>query len=527
MAQVILDWDSKYKKAVITSNYLDVIRATFSVPNESKDILKRTGRPSWYVPDFVSPISNTGRFSIGLYFELYDKLKNSLNYEVETTDLLLDQVVQTYKWSDNYTIEKLNLELRPYQESSIKKCIAMGYGVVLVGTAGGKTLIMATLVQTIRAKEQGLSTLIILPSNIAKQTYKEFVTLGIPESDLSLWSSGTIFTKAPIIIASIETLRANLNVFSERPPKPLTKWKPKDGETYEEYVEGVVTREKQRRVEWNTERKTILNQLSDINLVLIDEIHSLRKDNVINDTLDLFPTRHRFGFTGTLPAKQIDQWNITGTIGPVLININSAALREMNYVAQVMVNVIKINYLNPPDIQIDIKDPTKGYLQESEFIYQNTYRNQVIKKISSNLDKNILILVDKIEHGEALEQTLRVIEGKTVCFIQGAVDMEVREQIRAQMEQQDNIICIAMSRIFAVGINIKNLHYVIFAQGGKAKVTLIQSIGRGLRLHESKNMLVIFDIADNLYYGARHLEERLVYYKDEKIHYETKELFER
>ena len=94
------------------------------------------------------------------------------------------------------------------------------------------------------------------------------------------------------------------------------------------------------------------------------------------------------------------------------------------------------------------------------------------------------------------------------------------------MEKENNIVCIAMSRIFAVGINIKNLHNVVFAQGGKAKVTLIQSIGRGLRLHDDKECLVIIDIADTTHYGEKHLEDRLTYYKDEQIEYETKELFE-
>ena len=104
--------------------------------------------------------------------------------------------------------------------------------------------------------------------------------------------------------------------------------------------------------------------------------------------------------------------------------------------------------------------------------------------------------------------------------------MEDREKLRALMEVDNNIICIAMARIFAVGINIKNLHYVVFAQGGKAKVTLIQSIGRGLRLHEDKECLIILDIADITYYGEQHLNDRLKYYEEEKIEYEFKELHE-
>ena len=84
---------------------------------------------------------------------------------------------------------------------------------------------------------------------------------------------------------------------------------------------------------------------------------------------------------------------------------------------------------------------------------------------------------------------------------------------------EDNIIVIAISKIFSTGINIKNLHYIIFGSGGKAKIKLIQSIGRGLRLHKEKSKLIIFDIGDNLQYGTQHLAKRLLHYKKESISY--------
>ena len=85
------------------------------------------------------------------------------------------------------------------------------------------------------------------------------------------------------------------------------------------------------------------------------------------------------------------------------------------------------------------------------------------------------------------------------------------------MEKQSNICVIAISKIFSTGINIKNLHYLIFAGGGKAKVKIVQSIGRGLRLHEDKKELIIFDIADNLKYGMSHYQKRKQLYAQEKI----------
>jgi len=89
------------------------------------------------------------------------------------------------------------------------------------------------------------------------------------------------------------------------------------------------------------------------------------------------------------------------------------------------------------------------------------------------------------------------------------------------------VICVAISKIFSTGINIKNLHYIVFAGGGKAKVKIIQSIGRGLRLHTDKKGVIIIDIADMLHYSNQHYMKRLTLYKGEKIEYGIKKIKER
>ena len=94
------------------------------------------------------------------------------------------------------------------------------------------------------------------------------------------------------------------------------------------------------------------------------------------------------------------------------------------------------------------------------------------------------------------------------------------------MEEEDNVIVVAISKIFSTGINIKNLHYILFGSGGKAKIKTIQSIGRGLRLHKDKSKLIIFDIADNLQYGMQHLQKRIKLYEKESIEYGLQEITE-
>ena len=78
----------------------------------------------------------------------------------------------------------------------------------------------------------------------------------------------------------------------------------------------------------------------------------------------------------------------------------------------------------------------------------------------------------------------------------------------------------AISKIFSTGIDIKNLHYIIFAGGGKAKIKTLQSIGRGLRLHKDKKILQIVDIQDQLEYGIKHGIKRIQFYEQEKIPYQ-------
>lgn len=159
------------------------------------------------------------------------------------------------------------------------------------------------------------------------------------------------------------------------------------------------------------------------------------------------------------------------------------------------------------------------YQDEVEFLYENGHRNKFLTNLCSKLDKNILLLVNRLEHGFILLNYFNNnIKNKKIYFIRGEVDVDERDKIKQLMEEEDNILCIAITKIFSTGINIKNLHNIILASGGKSSVTVVQSIGRGLRLHPSKKELNIFDICDKgLKYSSEHANKRLRIYETEKI----------
>ena len=95
------------------------------------------------------------------------------------------------------------------------------------------------------------------------------------------------------------------------------------------------------------------------------------------------------------------------------------------------------------------------------------------------------------------------------------------------MEKDNDVICVAMSSIFSTGVNIKNIHNIIFASGGKSFIRTVQSIGRGLRKHNLKSKLIIFDICDRLRYGIRHCEKRKEIYEKEKIKFTETNIIEK
>jgi hypothetical protein len=79
---------------------------------------------------------------------------------------------------------------------------------------------------------------------------------------------------------------------------------------------------------------------------------------------------------------------------------------------------------------------------------------------------------------------------------------------------------------FSTGINIRNLHNVVFASPSKSRIRNLQSIGRVLRKGENKVKATLYDIADDISYKSRknytlnHLIERIKIYNEENFNYE-------
>ena len=134
------------------------------------------------------------------------------------------------------------------------------------------------------------------------------------------------------------------------------------------------------------------------------------------------------------------------------------------------------------------------------------------------------------KHGQVLYDMIRNTEkigDRKVFFVHGGTETEDREKIREIMEKENDAIIVASYGTFSTGINIRNLHNIIFASPSKSRVRALQSIGRGLRNSEGKNIATLYDIADDLRYKKhmnftlRHFVERVKIYTEEKFPFKT------
>ena len=168
------------------------------------------------------------------------------------------------------------------------------------------------------------------------------------------------------------------------------------------------------------------------------------------------------------------------------------------------------------------------YHKELEYLAQSKKRNNYIKNLSLALNGNTLCLFQLVEkHGRELYDIINnQAENRKVFFVYGGVDAEQREQVREITEKSDNAIIIASYGTFSTGINIRNLHNIIFASPSKSRIRNLQSIGRGLRVGDNKQAATLYDISDDLTYKDKknftltHFQERINIYNEEGFNYE-------
>jgi len=274
---------------------------------------------------------------------------------------------------------------------------------------------------------------------------------------------------------------------------------------------------------WQSIYKNEPEYFEQFDFVLGDEAHQFKAKSLTTILSNCINSKYRIGTTGTLDGTQTHRLVLEGLFGPVYQATSTAELIEKKQLADFR---IKCLILKHPD---EICKAARGwdYDAEMDYIVRNNARNKFIKNLALSLEGNTLILFQFVEkHGKELYPMIESeAKDRKTFFVYGGTEVADRESIRAITEKEKRTIIVASYGTFSTGINIRNLHNIIFASPSKSRVRNLQSIGRGLRIGDDKEQAVLFDIADDFRIGKfanftlKHFIERVKIYDDEKFNY--------
>ena len=276
---------------------------------------------------------------------------------------------------------------------------------------------------------------------------------------------------------------------------------------------------------WQSLYKLPKEYFKQFGCVFGDEAHLFKSKSLTEIMTKLIDCKYRIGLTGTLDGAHTHKLVLEGLFGAVNKVTTTKKLMDKNQLSNLVVRCLILKHS-----EANAKIISKGkYQDEIDYLVGSVSRNNFIRNLALKLKGNTLILFQLVEkHGKNLHKIIqdKSEENRKVFYIYGGVDTEEREKARAIVEKEDNAIIVASYGTFSTGINIKNLHNIIFASPSKSRIRNLQSIGRGLRLGDNKVNATLYDIADDLNYKSKenytlkHFQERINIYTEEEFDYE-------
>ena len=374
--------------------------------------------------------------------------RNSYTLKVESSDYgsLVDRSEQDP--NDVFTyIKDLKLQsrgkpidIRDYQFDAVMKALNLNRCVLLSPTGSGKSLIIYCLAQIwlkyltneVNYPEADKVLVVVPTTSLVEQMEKDFIDYGYNAKGIHKIYSG------------------------------------KDKDRIDSDI--VVST-------WQSIYKLDPEWFEQFGMVIGDECHGFKSKSLTDIMNKCSQAKYRIGTTGTLDNAQVHHLVLQGLFGKIHRVTTTKALQDSNTLAKLDINIIVLKY----DEEIRKSLGKANYQDEIDFIVRNEKRNNFIRNLALDTDGNTLVLFNYVDkHGKPLFDMInnKAEEGRKIFYVSGEVATSDREAIREITESQKNAIIVASLGTFSTGINIRNLHNIIFASPSKSQIKVLQSIGR-------------------------------------------------
>ena len=384
----------------------------------------------------------SGRFLTGLLPEVEAALKH-LNTEYSIIDKRTKLAFEIEKIDKDF-LQQWNvgkkIELEDYQVDLTNSIIRNKRGVVFAPTSAGKTFIMVSILKAMKPKTPAL--VLCNRQSLVDQNYEE-----------------------------------------------LMKWGFKDvGRLYDKYNEpNIITCATVQSI------AKIEKLLPYFKVLVVDEIHDMMAKTSRKCYDKMKSACVRVAVSAT-PFKdggkdKCQKYSVKGYFGPVM-KTNSTATVGGVVTTKKLQERGRLSKANSTFFNIHQPELPYAIYQDAVTlgIANNLYFHNIVTRLAKGLTGRTLILVERLEHGDALKQLI-----PDALWVQGKDNMKTRKEVIKQLQvAKGNVIAIATSGIFNTGLNVFLMN-LINAAGGKSEHVIIQRFGRGLRVCGDKDILNYYD----------------------------------
>lgn len=448
----------------------------FSVrhPNAFYLRTRQRGMQNW--DGKIHYINKHGEFKIGFLPAVYEKcIEYGIKPKVVDMRKPLPKVKKVVTKIGKY-------KLRPEQEKAVKAIISnqVGNSLFQIGVLdytvnAGKTLIMSSLYLSYKRQ---LKTLLITNDsdwlNQAREEFKQY----LPGEDIT-FVQGKVLNWSNFTIGMVQSISRNMRFYQQ--------------------------------------------ELSKIDMVLVDEADQGGSKQYQNVLTRLFNTRIRIGLSGTiymskLAKDKVKNMNLECFFGKVIAEFK-------------LKDSIKKGYSTKTIVKMVPSRPWYGNW-ESEFVtYKDIYDdsitlNKYAKRMAyARLKWNInqgrypaLVVCKHIAHCENLYKFFKKKLGDAynISYVHVNTPSKLRQQIMKDF-REGKIDILVSTTIIARGKNFPKLRYLLNAASMDSQEKSIQFLGRLVRTDESKNRVYLDDLHYPGDYLSRHGRHRKQYYQKQEL----------
>lgn len=254
------------------------------------------------------------------------------------------------------------------------------------------------------------------------------------------------------------------------------------------------------------DQATVLKDLAQFQILACDESHYAGSP-MYSKVLVHVNAPVRMGLSGTAidSGDIVSKMVIIGLFGPRLSIIAKKELMDKGISTPVTVYMHLVNtILHTPVLEYE------DCIQQ--LIYESAERINIIANLIKDRT-NVLIAVDKIKHGEYIQEQLK--QRGILVEITHSKDRDIEN--RVARFKTGELPALISTGVLKEGVNIKILRCLIYCIGNKSKISVKQWMGRTERLYDGKESVEFHDFMDIGPFVNKFSRTRLKTYYDENL----------